>query len=80
MNPARRQKLRTALIAIAVFAGFVIAGALFGSGRGGGSTSLAGREICRATCIARGWKDGRLEPPSHTTADATQGPKVCQCR
>ncbi len=80
MNATRHQKLRSALIAIAVFAGIAIAGALFGFSRSGNSTGLAGREICRTTCIARGWKDGTMEPPSHATTGSTQGPKACQCR
>ncbi|MDP9875753.1 hypothetical protein J2W25_000040 [Variovorax boronicumulans] len=79
-NPTRRQKLRAASIAVAVFAAIALAGALFGSGRSGNSTGLAGREICRATCIARGWKDGTMQPPSHATTGSTQGPNACQCR
>lgn len=74
------QKLRSGLIAVAVFVAFALVGPLFGFGRSASSSGAMGGEICRATCTARGWRDGALVSPEHAATGAQNGPKTCQCR
>ncbi len=74
------RKLPSGLIALAVFVAFALMGALFGFGRSGNSGGAIGAEICRATCTARGWRDGSLVPPERAATGTSHGPKTCQCR
>lgn len=73
-------RLRSGLIAIAVFIAFGVLGLMFGFGRSSNSAGAMGSEVCRATCEARGWRDGSLVAPEHGTTGAPNGPKACQCR
>lgn len=77
---ANCRKLPSGLIALAVFVAFALMGALFGFGRSGNSGGAIGAEICRATCTARGWRDGSLVPPERAATGTSHGPKTCQCR
>lgn len=74
------RRLRSGLIAIAVFIALGVLGLMFGFGRSSNSAGVVGSEVCRATCEARGWRDGSLVAPEHGTTGAPYGPKGCQCR
>ncbi|MET3496424.1 hypothetical protein [Variovorax boronicumulans] len=80
MKTKKDQRLRTTLAVLFVFFGFALMGLLFGYGRGGNSTSIVGSEICKATCMERGWQNGLLVSPSDAASGGPHGPKTCECR
>jgi hypothetical protein len=74
------RKLRTGLVALLFFTAFGFLGLLLGFGRGGVSAGALGGEVCRATCVVRGWQGGALVRPEESANANGLGPKTCQCR